>query len=105
MTFLGPKQVGKSFLIDFIISKEEKSISRLLSKNSKPLVNIPTFDFRAKNGEKVIFFDTNEELSNETFIWTYFLSSMIVLNLAQNDKKGEELFIAKLNYLRVNLES
>lgn len=64
ITFLGPKQVGKSFLIDFIISKEERSPSRLLSKNPKPIINMPTFDFRGKNGEKVLFFDSNEELSN-----------------------------------------
>ena len=50
VTFLGPKQVGKSFLVDFIISKEEKSTSRVLTKNSKPIVNIPTFDVRGKNG-------------------------------------------------------
>ncbi len=40
---MGPKQVGKSFLIDFLISKEEKCTSRLLSKNGKPLINIPTY--------------------------------------------------------------
>ncbi len=43
VTFLGPKQVGKSFLVDFIISKEEKLTSRLLSKTPNPLVNIPTY--------------------------------------------------------------
>ena len=43
VTFLGPKQVGKSFLIDFIVSKEEKSVSRVLSKSPKPYINMPTY--------------------------------------------------------------
>jgi hypothetical protein len=51
-------------------------------------VNIPTFDVRGKNGDKIIYFDTNDEVSNECFLWTYFLSSIIVLNLSGSDKKG-----------------
>ena len=43
VTFVGPKQVGKSFLVDFLISKEEKSASRLLSKNPRPYINMPTY--------------------------------------------------------------
>jgi hypothetical protein len=105
VTFLGPKQVGKSFLIDFIISKEEKSASRLLSKGSKPLVNMPTYEVRGKNGEKILFLDTHEETSNEVFLWCYFLSSMFVLNLPQGDRKAEQAFLAKLDHLRINLES
>ena len=50
VTFLGPKQVGKSFLVDFIISREEKSASRFLSKSPKPLINMPTYEVRGKNG-------------------------------------------------------
>ena len=44
-------------------------------------------------------------MTNEGFLWTYFLSSVIVLNLAQGDIKGEEQFLARLNYLRISLES
>jgi hypothetical protein len=43
VTFVGPRQVGKSFLIDFLVSKEEKSSSRLLSKGGKGFLNMPTF--------------------------------------------------------------
>lgn len=59
VTFVGPRQVGKSFLIDFLVSKEEKSSSRLLSKGGKGLVNMPTYEIKGKNGEKVILFDSN----------------------------------------------
>lgn len=30
---------------------------------------------------------------------------MMVLNLSQNDTKGEEQFLAKLNHLRISLDS
>ena len=105
VTFLGPRQVGKSFLVDFLISREEKSVSRLLGKNPRPHINMPTFEVRGKNGEKVVLFDSNEELSNESFLWAYFLSSMFVLNLPQGDKKAEEQFLSKLDHVRISLES
>jgi Cdc6-like AAA superfamily ATPase len=50
VTVIGSKQIGKSFLIDLIISKEEKSSSRALSKNGKAYINIPTYDMRGRNG-------------------------------------------------------
>jgi ribosome biogenesis GTPase A len=50
VTFVGSKSVGKSFLIDFLISKEEKSSSRLLSKNSKGYISMPTYEIKGKNG-------------------------------------------------------
>ena len=86
---MGPRQVGKSFLIDFLVSKEEKSSSRLLSKGTKPYINMPTFGIRGKNGEKVLFLDSEGELPNDAFLWSYFFSSMVVLNLPVGDKKAE----------------
>lgn len=58
-TILGPKQTGKSFLADLIISKEEKSASRLLSKNGSPIVNMPTFELKGNNGERILLFDAH----------------------------------------------
>lgn len=52
-----------------------------------------------------MLFDANEEASNETFLWAYFLSSVVVLNLPQGDKKAEEQFISRLDNLRIGLES
>lgn len=105
VTFVGPRQVGKSFLIDFLVSKEEKSVSRLLSKGGKGFLNMPSFEVKGKNGEKLILLDANEEPSNETFLWAYFLSSVVVLNLLQGDRKGEEQFLNRLDNLRIGLES
>lgn len=64
---------------------------------------MPTYEIKGKNGQKVIFFDSNEDISNEAFLWTYFLSSVVVLNLSQGDKKGEDQFLNKLDNLRIGL--
>jgi hypothetical protein len=103
VTVVGPRQVGKSFLLDFLVSKEEKSASRLLGRGGKGLISMPTYEVKGKNGEKVLLFDTNEDGSNEAFLWAYFLSSVVVLNLAQGDRKGEEQFLARLDSLRIGL--
>ena len=50
---------------------------------------MPSYDVRGKNGEKIVFFDTHEDLPNDAFLWTYFFSSMMVLNLPQGDHKAE----------------
>lgn len=60
---------------------------------------------RGKNGEKMIFFDTHEDATNDVFLWTYFFSSMIVLNLPEGDKKAEEQFLAKLDHIRISLDA
>lgn len=49
--------------------------------------------------------DANEEPSNDTFLWAYFLSSVVVLNLPQTDRRAEEQFLSKLDHLRIGLES
>jgi polynucleotide 5'-kinase involved in rRNA processing len=64
VTFVGPKEVGKSFLVDFLISKEEKTVTRQLSKGGKPLINMPTYEVKGKNGEKIVYFDADGEISN-----------------------------------------
>lgn len=66
---------------------------------------MPTFEVRGKNGEKIIFFDSHEDLPNDAFLWSYFMSSMFVLNLEQGDRKAEEQFLAKLDHVRISLES
>ena len=69
------------------------------------MINIPTYEVRGKNGEKVIFFDCHEDLPNDAFLWTYFFTSVYVLNLVEGDRKGEEQFLAKLEHVRISLES
>jgi hypothetical protein len=53
----------------------------------------------------MIFFDTHEDATNDVFLWTYFFSSMIVLNLPEGDKKAEEQFLAKLDHIRISLDA
>lgn len=59
-TILGPKASGKSFLVDFMVSKEEKSASRLMSKNGRPLINMPTYELKGNNNERVLLLDAHE---------------------------------------------
>lgn len=66
---------------------------------------MPTYDVRGKNGEKIIFFDTHEEQPNNAFLWSYFFSSVIVLNLTEEDRKGEQQFLSKLDHVRISLQS
>lgn len=53
----------------------------------------------------MIFFDTHEELTNDAFLWTYFFSSVMVLNLPQGDQKAETQFLDKLDHVRISLDS
>ena len=104
-TVLGTKGCGKSFLVDFIVSKEEKSASRLMSKNGRPLVNMPTYELRGNGGERVLLLDAHEELSAEALLWCYFLSSVFVLNLPHDDSKAQDRFLQQLRALRESVES
>ena len=104
-TVLGAKGCGKSFLVDFIVSKEEKSASRLMSKNGRPLVNMPTYEIRGNGGERVLLLDAHEELSAEALLWCYFLSSVFVLNLPHDDSKAQERFLQQLRALKESVES
>lgn len=49
VSIMGPKKVGKSFLVDCIMSHEERSVSREMTKNSKPLINMPTKSLTGRN--------------------------------------------------------
>ena len=53
----------------------------------------------------MLLFDTHEELNNDAFLWTYFFSSMMVLNLPQGDLRAEEQFLSKLDHVRISLDS
>ena len=64
VSFVGSRKVGKSFLVDCIISYEEKSVNREMTRNAKPLINMPTKHLNGRNGEKIILFDCDSTISN-----------------------------------------
>lgn len=76
-----------------------------MTTEGKPLLNMPTFEIKGRNGEKVVLLDSYEELPNDAFIWAYFLSSVFVLNLYSPDQKGEDLFIDQLKSLKIKIEN
>jgi hypothetical protein len=59
---------------------------------------------RGRNGEKIIFLDVDGESSKEVFLWTYFLSSTLLLNLTPGDRKAEDQFISRLETIRISLQ-
>jgi len=50
VAFVGSRKVGKSFLLDCLISYEEKNVNREMTRNAKPIINMPTKNFVGKNG-------------------------------------------------------
>jgi predicted AAA+ superfamily ATPase len=50
VSIVGPRKVGKSFLVDCLVSYEEKAVNREMTRNSKPLINMPTKAFTGRNG-------------------------------------------------------
>jgi hypothetical protein len=66
---------------------------------------MPTRSFAGRNGEKIFLFDCDSNVSNDTFLWVYFNSSVIVLNLNPLDRSGEEEFIKNLSFLQAHLDS
>ena len=105
VSFVGSKKVGKSFLVDCLISYDEKSVNREMTRNAKPIINMPTKSFVGRSGEKVLLFDCDSNITNETFLWVYFNSSLVVLNLNPLDRSGEEEFIKNLSFLQSHLDS
>jgi predicted AAA+ superfamily ATPase len=50
VSIVGPRKVGKSFLVDCLVSYEEKAVNREMTRNSKLLINMPTKAFTGRNG-------------------------------------------------------
>ena len=50
VSFLGPRKVGKSFLVDCLVSYEEKSVNREMTKNCKPIINMPSKTLSSRSG-------------------------------------------------------
>lgn len=57
VSFLGPKKIGKSFLLDCLISIETNRICRMMTKNAKSIINSPSLVSNNRNNEKLVYFD------------------------------------------------
>lgn len=99
MTVVGSKGVGKSFILDSLISADSGKTSRVMFQNKSPIVNTSTYEYQAKNNTKVLFFDVNGVTSKQNFLWLYLLSSVFILNLKEEDRDEEEKFLKKFEYV------
>ena len=62
VTILGPKGIGKSFLLDSLITDDDSKVSRVMSSKTHPIVNTTTYEYKGKNDANVQFFDVNLRL-------------------------------------------
>lgn len=61
VSILGPRRIGKSFLLDSLLTVDNGKVTRLMSKNSKPFVNSPAHLSKTRNGDRIIYFDSEGE--------------------------------------------
>ena len=105
VSMLGPKKIGKSFLLDSLLTIDNSKVTRIMAKSSKPLVNSPAHNSKSRNGDRVIYLDTDGEPSSEIFLWNYFLSSILIYNLSPSDHNEETNFIDHLAFVQSHLDS
>ena len=95
MSVIGTKGVGKSFLLDSMISADSEKTSRVMHQNKQSIVNTSTYNYRTKNNSRVQFFDVHGTTSKQNFFWLYMLSSVFILNLNEIDEDSEEEYLRK----------
>ena len=61
---VGTRKCGKSFLVDCLVSQEQKVVWRGMTKGSGQLVSMPTLMIKARSGENVFLFDADSNASN-----------------------------------------
>jgi hypothetical protein len=85
---VGGRNIGKSFLIDSLFSDDQGKPVRVMVYNDKKIVNTNTVDYQNNRGDRVQFFDTKVNETKEGFLWLYFMSSLVVLNLKEYDPES-----------------
>ena len=102
---MGPKKIGKSFLLDSLLTIDNGQVTRLMTKNAKPVINSPAHNSRTRNGDRIIYFDSEGESTSEIFLWNYFLSSIMIYNLTPNERNEELNLIDHLSFVQSHLDS
>lgn len=105
VSVLGPKKIGKSFLLDSLLTVDNGKVTRIMSKKSSPIINSPAQSCLNRNGDRVIYFDGDGATSHEIFLWNYFLSSIIIYNLSPSDRNEEATLIDHLSFVQSHLDS
>ena len=95
VSVLGPKKIGKSFLLDSLLTVDNGKVTRIMSKKSSPIINSPAQS--CLNGDGAT--------SHEIFLWNYFLSSIIIYNLSPSDRNEEATLIDHLSFVQSHLDS
>ena len=61
-----------------------------MSRHPKPLVSTSTYNFPTYNDNQVQFLDGCGDIDLQTMMWLYYISSVMILNIDQNDRSGNE---------------
>jgi hypothetical protein len=83
---MGTKKIGKSFLLDCLLSLQTTTVCRIMSKSTETVVNSPIILNRTRKlVNKLVYFDCTGTPTNQIFLWNYVVASAIVYNIGQND--------------------
>ena len=96
--------MGKSFLLDSLLSADSGKTTRKMSQFHKPLVNSSTYNFKAKNNARVQFLDVNRTVSKFNFFWLYMNSSVFILNLKEGDENEEARYLKMFEHVSERLQ-
>lgn len=107
VSVVGSKRTGKSFLVDSLVTLQTGKTSRAMSKCSENIINSHPYRLGSDNSNNLIFFDCNGNVTNDTFLWVYFMSSVVVYNLEIGGRGNDEYnqFKQLLSYVRLHLDN
>lgn len=93
VSVLGTKKIGKSFLLDNILSLESGETRRVMSKSRQDLVNSCSLTPINQYGNKIIYLDNNGDPSPSIFLWLYTVSSAMIYNLSPTNSNEENTLL------------
>jgi GTPase SAR1 family protein len=103
VSVVGPKGAGKSFLTDSLITNESGVLYRGMSEVQRSIANSPKYHYFTKNNSRVQFIDVRDDISNENFLFLYFLSSVIIFNVKDGDQKAQNEYLKKFKFVNKKL--
>jgi hypothetical protein len=95
---MGSKRIGKSFLLDSLLTTQAQKVCRFMSKTKLSGVNAPITtappgpsDPAFPTPRKSVYLDFSGEPTNELMLWAYFLASVIVFNISAGPNDANSL--------------
>ena len=74
-----------------------------MSEVQRSIANSPKYHYFTKNNSRVQFIDVRDDISNENFLFLYFLSSVIIFNVKDGDQKAQNEYLKKFKFVNKKL--